>query len=135
MAIELTYLTPLLEVFDMPRSLHFYCDILGFAIVEKAGPENDIGWAWLRRGELNLMLNTAYELPNRPPREDPLRTKAHKDATLYFGCPDVDGMYRELRIAGFNIEAPAIAPYGMKQLYVKDPDGFNICFQWPAEAK
>ena len=99
MAIELTYLTPLLEVFDMARSLRFYCDVLGFAIVEKAGPETDIGWVWLQRAELNLMLNTAYELPHRPVQEDPLRVKAHKDTTLYFGCPDVDGMYRVLRTA------------------------------------
>jgi hypothetical protein len=23
-----------------------------------------------------------------------------------------------------------LRPYGMKQLYVRDPDGFGLCFQW-----
>jgi hypothetical protein len=31
------------------------------------------------------------------------------------------------------VSEPAIAPYGMKQLYVKDPDGFTVGFQWPVE--
>jgi len=22
----------------------------------------------------------------------------------------------------------------MKQLYVRDPDGYGLCFQWPAQA-
>jgi hypothetical protein len=31
-----------------------------------------------------------------------------------------------------NVKEPKVAPYGMKQLYVRDPDGYNLCFQWPA---
>jgi hypothetical protein len=23
-----------------------------------------------------------------------------------------------------------VAPYGMKQMYLHDPDGFGLCFQW-----
>jgi glyoxylase I family protein len=132
MAVELSYLTPMLQVFDMPRSLRFYCDILDFYIVEKAGPENDIGWVWLRRDCINLMLNTAYELSVRPALEDVTRVKAHEDPTLYFGCPNVDGLYQELKAKGIVLPEPKVAPYGMKQVYVKDPDGFNLCFQWAA---
>jgi hypothetical protein len=32
-----------------------------------------------------------------------------------------------------TIEKPKIAPYGMKQMYLTDPDGYGICFQWPAQ--
>jgi glyoxylase I family protein len=32
------------------------------------------------------------------------------------------------------VNEPKVAPYGMKQLYVHDPDGFSLCFQWKAEA-
>ncbi len=32
-----------------------------------------------------------------------------------------------------RVEKPTIAPYGMKQLSVTDPDGYELCFQWPAE--
>ena len=52
---------------------------------------------------------------------------------LFIGCPDVDGMYQHLRAQGIEVDAPKVAPYGMKQLWVKDPDGFTVCFQWPAD--
>jgi uncharacterized glyoxalase superfamily protein PhnB len=78
------------------------------------------------------MLNTAYEDHARPPAPDPDRVAGHADMTIYFGCPDVDGAYRQLRAQGLDVEAPVIQAYGMKQLYVTDPDGFSLCFQWPA---
>jgi hypothetical protein len=33
---------------------------------------------------------------------------------------------------GIEAREPAVAPYGMKQLYLKDPDGYELCFQWKA---
>jgi hypothetical protein len=31
-----------------------------------------------------------------------------------------------------EVQPPTVAPYGMKELYVRDPDGYMPCFQWPA---
>jgi uncharacterized glyoxalase superfamily protein PhnB len=81
------------------------------------------------------MLNTLYDPDaERPPLPDPGRVAAHDDTGLYFGCPDVDGVYQHLRANGVTVEPPTVAPYGMKQLYVKDPDGFSLCFQWAVNA-
>lgn len=41
--------------------------------------------------------------------------------------------YMHLRAHGVAAKEPKIAHYGMKQLYVIDPDGYNLCFQWPAK--
>jgi glyoxylase I family protein len=49
---------------------------------------------------------------------------------LFIGAPDVDAVFAHLRTMGIDVEKPKIAPYGMKQLYVRDPDGFGLCFQW-----
>ena len=54
------------------------------------------------------------------------------DTILFFGCEDLDAAYRHLRTYGLPVKKPKIAPYGMKQLYVTDPDGYGLCFQWPA---
>ena len=43
-------------------------------------------------------------------------------------------MYHHLRSNNVDVEPPKVAPYGMKQLWVKDPDGFTVCFQWPEVA-
>jgi catechol 2,3-dioxygenase-like lactoylglutathione lyase family enzyme len=40
MALDLRGVCPLLQVFDMPASLAFYRDVLGFTIVE-AAPDAD----------------------------------------------------------------------------------------------
>jgi catechol 2,3-dioxygenase-like lactoylglutathione lyase family enzyme len=139
MALEVRYICAMLVVFDMPASLAFYRDVLGFEIVEAAPPPDqvrgdDFGWVWLRRDEANLMLNTLYD-PDaaRPPASDPARVAAHDDTALYIGCPDVQAAYEHLLARGIAVDPPNVAPYGMRQLYVKDPDGFTVCFQWPAD--
>lgn len=134
MAIDIKGMTPLLQVYDMAASLRFYCEILGFEIQQTdtntTAPNHN--WVWLRRNNVDLMLNTAYEYGKRPLASDPRRLASHHDTALYFGAPDVDAVYAHLRSKGLNVEEPRIAPYGMKQLYVHDPDGFNLCFQWSA---
>ena len=134
MTIAIDGMTPLLQVFDMPTSLHFYCDVLGFEIVQTDGNTvaPDHNWVWLRLNGTDLMLNTAYEYGERPEAADPRRIAAHEDVTLYFGAPHVDAVYDHLRAKGISVSAPKIAPYGMKQLYLHDPDGFGLCFQWKA---
>jgi glyoxylase I family protein len=63
------------------------------------------------------MLNTAYDPGDvRPPTPDASRVAAHEDTILYFGCRDLDGLHQHLR----------------DQLYIKDPDGYSLCFQWSA---
>jgi glyoxylase I family protein len=127
-------LTPLLQVFDMPASIVFYRDVLGFEIAETAparGPD-DFDWALLRLDGSGLMLNTAHEVDERPPAPDPARVAAHRDTALFFGCRDLDSAYAYLCAQGIDLEKPKVAPYGMKQLWLRDPDGYVICLQWPA---
>jgi catechol 2,3-dioxygenase-like lactoylglutathione lyase family enzyme len=129
-AIDVRGIAPLLEVFDMPTSIHFYRDRLGFEVAATSKAGNDFGWALLRLNGVELMLNTAYDEGERPAVPDPARVAGHADTCIFFGCPDVDAAYRHLRAQGVNVKEPSIRHYGMKQLYVTDPDGFGLCFQW-----
>jgi uncharacterized glyoxalase superfamily protein PhnB len=125
---------PLLQVFDMPTALRFYRDVLGFEITGQAplsAKQDLFGWVGLKFGGTEIMLNTAYDDGERPPQPDPARVAAHGDTCLYFGCEDLDGAYQHLREQGLEVQPPKVAYYGMKQLYVCDPDGFGLCFQWP----
>jgi glyoxylase I family protein len=133
MAITFNGSAPLFEVFDMPTSFAFYRDAIGFEVVATSKEIDtdpaEIGWAWLRLDDVDLMLNTAYDEGKRPPVRDP-RHVFGRGVCFYIGCPDVDGAYEHLRARGVDVEPPRAAPYGMKQLYVRDPDGYNLCFQW-----
>ena len=133
MGIEFARMTPLLSVFNMPASLCFYRDLLGFEVGSDSGNGDDSSWVWLRRSGVDLMLNDQYEPGHVPPAPPHERTKWHHDTCLYFGCEDVDGAYEYLTSKGIKAEPPKVAPYGMKQLYLQDPDGYNICFQWRVE--
>lgn len=129
MNLKFQSLCPLLSVYDMDIALKFYCDILGFKIHLSAGPDHDIGWVWLKSDELDLMLNTQNEAHERPKFSDPLRHEIHGDTIIYIGSSDVDGLYEYLASKIEGLKRPSIAPYGMKQLYLLDPDGYTICFQ------
>ena len=121
-------MTPLLQVFDMPRSLAFYRDILGFEVAADSGNGDESSWVWLRLGEINLMLNDQYEpgqVPEAPPAE---RVRWHDDVCLYFGG-DPDTAYEELKGEVADLQPPKTAPYGMRQLIFKDPDNYSICIQ------
>lgn len=126
---------PLLEVFDMPTAIHFYRDVLGFEIWATSTSGDDSGWAGLRLNGAEVMLNTAYDVGKRPPAPDPVRVAAHSDTCLFFGCEDLDAAFHHLQAHGVNVKEPNIAPYGMRQLWFKDPDGYGLCFQWPATQK
>ncbi|MEZ5424224.1 MAG: VOC family protein [Pyrinomonadaceae bacterium] len=126
--IKVEGMTTLLQVFSMPQSLAFYRDILGFQVVNDSGNADDSSWVWLRLDGCDLMLNDQYEpgsVPAGPPAE---RTKWHKDTCLYFDA-DPDGAYEHLLSKGVKVEPPLNTAYGMRQLYVTDPDGYNLCFQ------
>jgi len=126
---------PLLQVYDMPTSIRFYRDVLGFTVWASSETGDDCNWCGLRLHGAEVMLNTAYERDKRPPSPDPARIASHDDVGLFFGCKDLDSAYRHLRAHGVEVKEPKVAPYGMKQLSFKDPDGYGICFQWPANQK
>jgi glyoxylase I family protein len=136
MSVDIRGMAPLLQVFDMPTAIRFYRDVLGFKVTSTSQPlrGDDVGWALLNFKGVELMLNTAYDEGERPPAPDPARVAAHVDTCLYFGCEELDEAYKHLCAQGVKAEPPKVAPYGMRQLYTKDPDGYGVCFQWPAFA-
>ena len=130
--MDLRNVTTLLQVYDMPTSIRFYRDLLGFALhshsPHRGGDDPDrFHWVWLKRGDLNLMLNTAYEFDQeRPVPPDPARVSAHADTTLYFECHDLDAAFDHLRSHLPDLAPPHLTSYGMRELGLKDPDGYLI---------
>ncbi len=137
MALELQGLCPLIQVYDMPASVQFYCAVLGFEIVSRSptyAVQDGIDlfhWALLRREGTELMLNTAYDQGERPETRDRAREAAHRDTALFFGCPDVDAAFAHVQAHGVVCDPPKNAWYGMRQLSFRDPDRYGITLQHP----
>ncbi len=120
-------LWPLLTVQDMERSLLFYRDRLGFTLVADDGkPRGKMGWCRLERGGSSIILQQWVE-------EDGQAGGWGRGVCFYFVCDDADLMFAELSSRGLQLEAPRVAYYGMKQLFVPEPDGYAICFESPTE--
>jgi uncharacterized glyoxalase superfamily protein PhnB len=70
MPLQVEGLAPLFQVFDMPASIHFYRDLLGFEVIDTSKPlsehADDVTWAMLQLNDTIVMLNTAYEPECRP---------------------------------------------------------------------
>ncbi len=71
MAPELRGVSPLLQVYDMPTSVKFYRDQLGFEMVSHSPAlgEDYFHWVLLRLGGAELMLNGAYESNSERPSQ------------------------------------------------------------------
>jgi glyoxylase I family protein len=124
--------SPLLQVFDMPTSIAFYRDVLGFTVASDVLADAQCDFAMLSIHNTTLMLNTAYEADSRPSEPDQFRVAAHGDTSLFFDCANVDAAFEYLRGLGLSVAESVVQDYGMKQLYLKDPDGYEICLQHPA---
>jgi uncharacterized glyoxalase superfamily protein PhnB len=134
--IEIRGMAPYLQVYDMPLSISFYRDKLGFEIVMQSQPEkgDDCDWVLLRLQGNEIMLNTIYEKSERPPLRDLARQSGHSDVAIYFGCPNIDDLYAELVSKGLSLNEPFMTGYGFKAIQFQDPDGYGLCFHWPVES-
>ena len=117
-------LWPLLYVQDIDRSVDFYRDQLAFRLVNQAtDAQGKTFWCRLERGGASIMLQQADEAEDGPP------STRGRGVIFYFLCDDADAMYAELSSRGLKLDPPTVAYYGMKQLTVPEPDGYEICFE------
>lgn len=124
MSNPLCELTPLLIVAEMPRSLGFYRDQLGFRITQDWSHDGRLAWCRLERDGVSLMLQQACD-------EDGPAEGRGRGVGFYFACTDADAEYEQLQTLGVTVAPPQVAFYGMNQLFLKDPDGYELCFQNP----
>ena len=133
MTLKIQGMVPLIQVFDMPASLAFYRDKLGFEVIQTSGQGDRSGWVMLKLNDVMLMLNTQFEDEYRPADPDKVRMGYHDDTVFYFGCPDVNAAHNYFLSKAIAVEKPYVTDYGFNAIDITDPDGYHLCFQWPVE--
>jgi len=123
MPVKVHHLVPLLFVEDIFRSAVFYQERLGFEMTQKWEPDGKLAWCELVRGGAAVMLQQAL------PDEDGPAEGRGRGVGFFFICDDAGAMHADLTSRGLAIAPPKAAFYGMNQLFVKDPDGYELCFQ------
>ncbi len=142
MAIEIRDGCTLMSVWDMPTTVRFYRELLGFEMTQRSptyaveNGEELFHWCMMRSNEATIMLNTEYDEDERP-AERPEQGDQRFGTWFYYGCPDVDGAYERLKAAGIECKPPRLTMYGgrhgFRTLSFRDPDGHGITLQWPSE--
>jgi catechol 2,3-dioxygenase-like lactoylglutathione lyase family enzyme len=116
----------LLNVADIETSLRFWRDLVGFKVDTRFEHDGRLAYAGLKSGEIVLMLNARGGDPA------PRRARPHyTEAVIYFGVPSVHDLVRELRAKGFAAPDPQRQDYGLDEVVVRDPDGYEIAFTSP----
>jgi catechol 2,3-dioxygenase-like lactoylglutathione lyase family enzyme len=119
-AAKITSLAPQFLVDDLAKSVAWYRERLGFepdfvyesfyASVSRDGFSIHLKWA----------PKTTADRTNRKQNE-------HLDA--YIGVREIESLFDELAAKGANIIRPLEArPWGCKDFYVEDLDGYLLCF-------
>jgi len=114
-----------LKVADLDRALRFYCDVLGFELMQRMGP----GAAFVSAGGYHhhIGLNTWESAGGRPPASG--TTGLYHVAILYPTRADLaDGLRRVVR-AGIPLDGAA--DHGVSEaLYLRDPDDNGVELYW-----
>jgi catechol 2,3-dioxygenase-like lactoylglutathione lyase family enzyme len=119
---------PLLNVADIETSLRFWRDLIGFQEITRFVSEGRLAFANLRSGEVELMLNARGADPG------PRRARPHyTEAVLYFGVVSVHDLVRDLRAKGCDAPDPERQDYGVDEIVLRDPDGYEIAFTSPID--
>ncbi len=115
--MPVTSIAPLLRVADVARSLAFYQRLLDLPrLGDFTPPGRDAPvWANLGRGPVELMLGLAED-----PGATPLR------AELYVRVDDVAPVEARARADGVEVHGPFVRAYQMKEIELRDPDGFLV---------
>ena len=118
---------PFFMVTDMPRSLRFYVDGLGFTLKNKWTPHSPdkIVWCWLELGGAALMLQE-YSPATIP------QDKRGVGASVWFQCRDSVALYHEFKSRGLAPKEPFVGNH-LWDVAITDPDGYSLHFESPTD--
>jgi len=116
---RLTSLAPQFLVDDLARSIRYY-EKLGFTFGEP--------WeGFYAIGQLDGLELHLKEAPKNDDERRQRRANEHLDAAA--GVEGIEAFYSQCRANGATIIKPLTeTPWGTKDFYVEDPDGYILCF-------
>jgi len=121
---------PFFNVTDMPASLRFYVDGVGFRMTNQWIDDGRLRWCWLQFDGAVLMLQEWTDAG----RELwwPKGTKLGVGVSVCFMCEDAIAIYRDVARRGLQPKRPFVG----NRLWVTsltDPDGYHIDFESPTD--
>ena len=117
-------LTPILRVEAIEPQLDFWVNRLGFTNVVEAKVGEELGFAILKMGHIEVMLQSRASLA----KDIPVLAKGDFSATvLYLGITDLEEIEKKLQ--GLEVIVPKRqTEYGTMEIWVRTPGGHVVGF-------
>ena len=105
-----------LAVRDLAVSTRYYIDVLGFG----KDPIDAAGWSFLTRDKFSLMLGECRD-------EKPASELGEHSYFAYWNIDSVDEFYQEIAARGaLVVSKPVDKPWGLREFFLRTPDGHRI---------
>lgn len=122
-SLRLRELAPSLTVADLPRSLAWYRDVLGFTVGEQWEEPGRLLGVQLKAGTVEVMLNQDDFAKGRD------RVKGAGVRFWATTAQDLDGLAMQVKATGATLtQEPGELPWGGRAFAVSDPDGYQWTF-------
>ena len=108
---------PLLNCNDVAAAKKFYSS-LGFETLNTWEPDGKLAWCLIEFKGAPLMLQQAKDVK-----------VGGADVEIYIVCEDIVEIREQWLKKGIKVSKIHDAFYGMRQMFVRDPDGRVICFE------
>ena len=123
MSTKLKDLIPMLICDDVPESIRFYTEALGFTVTGRMDDVGKSGWASLNKGRVQLMLASPHHEP------EPVKVGGrYPQAVYYFYPEDVVALRESVLKKGYEASDLRVTFYGMKEFEMVDPSGHHLLF-------
>jgi catechol 2,3-dioxygenase-like lactoylglutathione lyase family enzyme len=127
---EIAGIAPLFIVKDVPATLAFYRDRLGFDIMFQGPEPDDIFFGMVRRGSAMLMFKDVGVEPVPNYTRDIKQGIARWDAYMY--VPDPDALAAEFSSRNVEFSVPLSDTHdGLRGFEIKDANGYVLFFGRP----
>jgi uncharacterized glyoxalase superfamily protein PhnB len=108
-------LQPLLHVRDLPATIAFWRDVLGFR-VNGVFPEEAPTWCGMHSGNARIMFSSFDGV-------EPALT-----GQIYLYPDDIDAVWAKLKDLVPVVEPLHVTAYDMREFSIRDPNGFTLAF-------
>ena len=122
-----TKLIPSLGVSDIERSLGFYRSFFGFEVVDSYDDDDGrMAWCWLHVQGAELMLQQLSA-----DQQIRLNPAIGQSWVVYIRVDDLDALHAMLKRGGFPVSEIGQTPYGTREFFAPDPDGYELWISVP----